>query len=204
MFRRRKPLKIHHRLLDWVSPQNGWARRWRYFVTRVLRLKGSAHAIASGAAVGIAISFTPFYGTHLILAYIACVFLRGNYLAAFITLQAGNPLTFPPIIALNYKVGAWMLGETHALHTKELAKLILDSAKEFFTTFEVNTPGFWEAFWTVALGGIPFVILSWGITYILVYPAVKKFQEFRHKRAQERHYKRLETLKSRIGIHHQP
>ena len=51
------------------------------------------------------VSFTPLLGLHFLLAIIFAYMIRGNFIAALIGTVVGNPITFPFIWGLIYKVG---------------------------------------------------------------------------------------------------
>ena len=50
----------------------------RYWRARFRRLKGTPNSIALGIACGVAVSFTPFVGAHLMLAMLVAWMMRGN------------------------------------------------------------------------------------------------------------------------------
>ena len=86
-------------------PTMGWRRAWVYTKHRLVRLKDSNHAIASGLAIGAAVSFIPIPGTHILQAAGFTWLLRGNILASFIGTLVGNPWTIPLMWWSSYKVG---------------------------------------------------------------------------------------------------
>ena len=73
VFRRRHQIPLGQRLRRWLWPHIGWRRMGTYVVKRVTRLSGTPHSIAAGAACGVAISFTPFMGFHLVGAFLLCL-----------------------------------------------------------------------------------------------------------------------------------
>ena len=77
-----------------------------YYKFKLARLPASPHAIASGFACGAMVSFTPLLGLHFILAIVFAYIIRGNFVAALLGTIVGNPVTFPFIWGLIYKVGA--------------------------------------------------------------------------------------------------
>ena len=78
-----------------------------YYKLKLARLSASPHAIASGFACGSMVSFTPLLGLHFLLAIVFAYIIRGNYVAALLGTIVGNPITFPFIWGLIYKVGAF-------------------------------------------------------------------------------------------------
>jgi uncharacterized protein (DUF2062 family) len=85
-----------------------------YLVRRATRLAGTPHSIAAGAACGVAISFTPLIGLHLLGAFLLCLLVRGNYLAAAAGTLVGNPWTFPFIWVATDQLGHALMGSPPA------------------------------------------------------------------------------------------
>ena len=79
-----------------------------YYKLKLARLPASPHAIAAGFACGSMVSFTPLLGLHFLLAIVFAYIIRGNYVAALLGTIVGNPITFPFIWGLIYKVGAFV------------------------------------------------------------------------------------------------
>ena len=80
-----------------------------YYKLKLARLPASPHAIASGFACGSMVSFTPLLGLHFLLAIVFAYIIRGNYVSALLVTIVGNPITFPFIWGLIYKVGAFVV-----------------------------------------------------------------------------------------------
>lgn len=109
MFKRKTDLSLLFRMKAFVWPDRGWDRRLRYFKHRIVRDASSTYGVAAGLACGMCVSFTPFLGAHLALTWAYCKVVRGNILSGMIGTLVGNPLTFPPMYYLSYKVGAAIL-----------------------------------------------------------------------------------------------
>ena len=77
---------------------------------RILRIRSSDYSLAAGIASGVAVSFTPLIGFHLILAGVLAWLVRGNMVMAMIGTIVGNPWTFPLIWVLIHTIGVWILG----------------------------------------------------------------------------------------------
>ena len=95
---------------DALYPKKGWRRAIEYIGLRVKRLPDTPHKIALGFACGVFVSFSPLFGLHFLYAGLCALILRGNILAAFLGTFVGNPLTFPFIAAISYRMGRGMLG----------------------------------------------------------------------------------------------
>lgn len=108
LFRRRTQPAFGERLKIFFLPRRGYSRSFRYYGKRVLRLSGSPHTVAAGVAVGVAASCTPFIGFHFLLAFVLAFLVRGNMLAAAIGTAVGNPITFPFIWLVTFRIGSWI------------------------------------------------------------------------------------------------
>ena len=110
MFRRRRKPHLTARLREQLWPRRGWRRALVYLGHRLRRLPGTPESIAAGFATGVAFSFTPFVGLHIVLTMFVVWALRANYMAGILGTFAGNPWTFPVMWMLSFRVGARLLG----------------------------------------------------------------------------------------------
>lgn len=108
MFGRRKPRSWMEKTLSWIWPRRGVGPAFRYLQKRLVRIKGSPHAIAVGFASGAAVSFLPLPGLHFVLGAICAVILRGSIIASAVGTAIGNPWTFPFIWLGGYRLGRWL------------------------------------------------------------------------------------------------
>ena len=102
------------RRLFW--PQKSYLRSLRYYGKRILRIRATPNALAGGFAVGIFAAFSPALGLHIVLALVLAWAVGGNLIAAALGTAAGNPLTFPFIVAGEYKIGTTLFGGEGELH----------------------------------------------------------------------------------------
>ena len=110
MFRSRRK-SFQYKLRNFIWPQSGVLRAWRYLMHRLARMKASPHKLALGFAAGAFVSFTPFIGFHFILAALVAFVVRGNLIASAVGTVVGNPITFPFIWLASYNLGARLLGQ---------------------------------------------------------------------------------------------
>ena len=75
---------------------------------RLARLPGTPHSIAAGFACGVAMSFTPLVGVHILLALFLSWLIGGSLFSAVIGTIVGNPWTFPFIWLWIYNLGLWL------------------------------------------------------------------------------------------------
>ncbi|BCP53147.1 membrane protein [Kaistia sp. 32K] len=176
LFRRRRPLKPHQKLAQFVWPRGGWARTSLYYRKRLMRLSDTPHSIAAGFAVGVALAITPFLGFHYLLCLAVAFLVRGNVLAAVLGTSLGNPLTFPFIWLGTFETGSLILGwfgqRPDPIDFDHLAhKLLTDSWREIWPIIE-----------PMLIGAIPIALVLGAISYVLVYMAAKSFQSSRRQR----------------------
>jgi uncharacterized protein (DUF2062 family) len=108
MFKRKIPKTIALQIRDLIWPVMGWGRALRYMKLRLVRLSDPTHKVAGGLANGIAVSFSPLMGTHIVQAVILSFFTRTNMLAGATGTIIGNPWTFPFIWWASIAFGGWI------------------------------------------------------------------------------------------------
>lgn len=194
MFARRDPKGIRARVADAVAPRKGWRRGFAYLGHRMRRLPDSPHRVALGVAAGVFVSFSPFFGFHLLYAAGVAWLLRGNILAALIGTAVSNPLTFPAIALSSLGLGRWMTGATGAaLDFMEISRAFgaAFSAlwQEVRAAFGFGGPPaadlgpFWaELFLPYLAGGTVAGALAGLAAYLVSRPVVAAFQSRRRTR----------------------
>ena len=70
--------------------------------------------VAAAVALGVGVGLSPFIGFHFILAIVLAFVFRLNKLDTVIGSFAGNPWTLPPMYALGFRLGRWVLGYSAA------------------------------------------------------------------------------------------
>jgi uncharacterized protein (DUF2062 family) len=85
--------------------------KWKKRLKAILSLDNHPGHIAAGFAVGVFISFSPFYGFHTLLAIIAAFVFRLNKLTCITGSWVNTPLTVPIVVGASYKLGTFLLGE---------------------------------------------------------------------------------------------
>jgi uncharacterized protein (DUF2062 family) len=180
LFRRRNPPAVGERIRIFFVPRRNYGRSFKYYGKRVLRLTGSPHAIAAGIGAGAAASFTPLLGFHFFLSFAIAFILRGNMIAAAIGTVIGNPLTFPFIWLLDFRLGTFIQGIWRDGPPRPLPPNFLQSVAE----------NGWEAIepllWPIMIGALPLSILAGLSAYALTRSAVGVYQESRRKKLAER------------------
>ncbi len=129
----------------------------------------SNYAISSGFACGAMVSFTPLLGLHFVLAVIFAYLIRGNFIAALIGTVVGNPITFPFIWGLIYKIGTYLTNIKLQKITHEI-------------NFDMIVNQTYEIFFPMLVGGIIIAPLVWIITYYVIYSFIASFKKRRNKK----------------------
>ena len=160
-----------------------------YLVKRATRLSGTPHSIAAGAACGVAISFTPFIGFHLLGAFLLCLLVRGNYLAAAAGTLVGNPWTFPFIWVAIYQLGHVLLGSRAA----QIEPVEHWDLATFFVEVEA-------VFWPMVVGGLPMALVAGLATYFPLVRMIAAYQQARARRRQSRRELKAQPASPDVGV----
>ena len=209
MFKRRNPKSYWRLIKEGFVPESGWRRAISYMALRLKRLPDTPHKVALGFAAGAFVTFSPFFGLHFFMAAIVAFIVRGNVLASLIGTFIGNPITFPFIGAISYRLGLYLMG-----YTKEETAWdkIRNGFSEAFDTLWTNLkslagypPSSWDGFlefWNsvivpYTIGGLAPGFVTAVAVYFITKPLIKayqnrrkgrllaKFNEIREKRAKK-------------------
>jgi uncharacterized protein (TIGR03546 family) len=124
----------------------------------ILSLDSHPGHISAGFAVGVFISFTPFYGLHTPLAIALAFLFRLNKLTCITGAWVNTPLTFVPILVASYNLGRILRGkpardltfkslEWH--HLQPYAKSILLGSS--IIGFVAAVAGYFICYWLVVV-----------------------------------------------------
>ena len=119
---------------------------------KITKIKDFPESVAVGVAWGVAVSFTPLLGFHLIICYLGTWLMKGNLIAATVGTIIGNPWTFPFIFYLDYKVGTTIFLERIDFY-------------EFKISFFVEH--FEDLFYPTLLGSFPVATIMWFVTFYI-------------------------------------
>ena len=96
-------------------------KKWQKRLKAILSLDSHPGHIAAGFAVGVFISFTPFFGMHTLFAIAAAFVFRLNKLTCVTGSWVNTPLTVLPVLGISYKLGRVLRGlPAKELHVKGL------------------------------------------------------------------------------------
>lgn len=82
---------------------------WKQRARQILAIDAHPGHIAAGFAVGVFISFTPFFGLHTPMAVIASIVFRLNKLTTITGAWVNTPITVVPVLVGSYQLGALLL-----------------------------------------------------------------------------------------------
>ncbi len=165
-------------------------RTRKYFTLRLQRMRGSPHELAAGFASGIAISFTPFIGIHALVGILFSWIIGGSMVTAVLGTFIGNPWTFPVIWLLTFELGQLILSSlaeynvqaTENIFFKEIM-LLIDIFKNTFITGDFEKLKASISSLTLipvmTIGCIPFVFVSWFLSYFFLFRIIKTYQKKR-------------------------
>ena len=185
VFRREQGILHPRRLRELVAPRKGWDRGIKYIRARLQRLPGSPHSIALGFACGVLMSFTPFFGFHILLAMLLAWMMRVSLVASALGTVVGNPLTFPVIITTSIEFGQLLLGReaSVAKGTEEYYRTVLQPTELVERWNELLD----VLLIPYAVGGmvigLPLAIAG----YLVLRPVVAAYQLARRRLAEKRH-----------------
>lgn len=160
LFKRREKLSLTGHLKKYIQAGLAPRRTLLYLKHRILRLPHSTRDVSLGLALGVAVSWTPLLGLHIIQAFIFSILMRANFPAAVIGTLIGNPWTFPFMFWLSYVVGNQFIEWTHFDRFIEV--------QTGFAMFEQQAFGI-SAFFPTLIGGYIMALITVPIAYYSFY-----------------------------------
>ncbi|MEA2115203.1 MAG: DUF2062 domain-containing protein [Thermodesulfobacteriota bacterium] len=157
-------------------------RTIRYYYLRFIRLRGSPHSLALGAAVGAAIAVTPTLPLHTVTIIPITLLLRVSTIAALIAgTVVSNPLTFAAQYYLSWKIGDMILPNRL---TWERLQQVLAMVKEadFMEGVKILSHLSVDALLVMLTGGIILAVPLGIATYFLSYRFFDHLQEKRRQK----------------------
>ena len=115
-----------------------WHEPAMWHITR----RGSCRAIALGAFIAC----VPIPGTHMILAVLGAIYFRINLPVALVAVWISNPLTYGPMLYMDFQLGTW------AMHLSHLEKLVMEPATKQWHVAALSHA--WPAFQAVLVGSV--------------------------------------------------
>jgi len=188
MFKRREKSTTLSRLREFIWPRTGWTRWARYHSHRVGRMKDSSYKVAAGIASGVAVSFTPFIGFHILLAATVAYVVRGNIIAALVGTVIGNPWTFPFIFVLIYQIGAFVSGADTSVPLADILASDRLWGNPLVALEPVLTP--------MIHGGLIVAPIMWWVSFVITRALVERYQFRREERMRLKKVARIDKLET--------
>lgn len=180
----------------WLWPRRSFSRSLKYYGKRLLRISATPHQVALGLAIGVLAASSPLFGLHIILAGIVTWLLRGNIAAAILGTMLSNPLTFLPIVMIDYKLGHFyfsFFGNVDEIPLAEIRAMFegLSVSQAWSILLEA-----WDTVMKpILLGGLILGVFLGGLAYICAYRATRQFQIHRREKMAEKIRTRLSREK---------
>lgn len=143
----------------------------------------SPHEVALGAGIGLFFSIIPLPFIGMLIALLIAWKRRLNLVATYLGTAIVNPFTVYFFYYLNYKVGAFFLGESIKITFGNINELL-------------NPHIIWDILGQLFLGGVILAFVMSIILYSLVYVGIIRYKELKHK-ALERKLLKAELKKQK-------
>ena len=187
-FGRRDKKPLYKQFKSFMRYIYSFSRTKQYIKLSLKRMKGSNRDLAAGLATGLAISFTPFIGLHTLLAILLAWIIGASMAAAIIGTLFGNPWTFPFIWYLTYELGQFLyqgLGSDYETFSfgniKTEIYTLLNIIKNLIIFADIQEIKLnlvkLNVIPIMILGAIPFVCISWFLSYFFFYKIFKSYKK---------------------------
>ena len=175
-------------LISLVKYIYDFSRTKKYIKLSLKRMKGSPRELAAGLASGLSISFTPFIGLHTLLAMLLAWIIGASMASAIIGTLFGNPWTFPFLWYVTYELGQFLyqgLGSNYEdfafSNIKKEVFTLLNIIKHLIIfaniqEIKVNLAKL-NVIPIMFLGSIPFMIMSWFLSYFFFLKLLKSYKK---------------------------
>jgi uncharacterized protein (DUF2062 family) len=125
--------------------------------------------VAASFAIGVAVSFTPLFGLHWVIALLLAFILKLNKVDVLLGTLVVNPLTFPAVAAVAIPIGRLLMRARHEaimhLPWRELFR------RSFWTAAgpTMKAVGF-----QMAVGMLFLSVLSGALTYVVLVNLIRR------------------------------
>ncbi len=182
LFKRKKELTLFEKIKNFLFPKKGIVRAYKYLLKRLFRLKGNIHSLSLGAAFGTSIAITPLFGLQLILTLIFDIIFKANIPASMLFTVIGNPLTFPFIWFIDYKMGNIILKNNtidNSAFSDTITKIKTAFENSDWTTISNYIT---SILYPMLLGGIIIAVIVGIITYKFVFKSLTEYKKMQSKK----------------------
>lgn len=153
---------------------------WSKIVLSIVTLRGSAHGIARGVAIGFILALSPTLGLQIIAAILIAPLFRANLPATLTPLLITNIFTAAPVYAFTYWVGSFFWAGPSVTEVRVILNRLFSAAEpEPYVTAAVDS--FWQVGQDIiipmAIGGLLVGGTCAALFYPLTYRAVRSYRE---------------------------
>lgn len=167
---RRQAVHWAERVRSFIWPRIGVRRSASYVAKRLSRMRASPHALAAGFASGVACSFFPFIGFHILLSCALAWMVRGNFIAAAMGTLVGNPVTFPFMFTGAYTVGVAILSFLGVDADADRSVAALGKI--------VSDPGSaMPVIGAICVGAVPLGAMAFGLFYVVLKTVIERARQ---------------------------
>jgi uncharacterized protein len=162
-------------------------RRWLRLLLDLMGREQTPERVAAAVALGVGVGLSPFIGFHFILAIVLAFLFRLNKLDTVLGSFAGNPWTLPPLYALGFRLGRWVLGYSPVAVPALRWHRILHA--DFWVAFRGPSVG--PRLASFLIGATVLAVLAGVATYLMCLALLKLYHR-RHPRIAARAARRRE------------
>lgn len=165
----------------------------RFVKFRILHINDSPQRIARGVATGFFVAYMPFFGLHMLIAFVLSHLLRANKALALMTVWISNPLTFILIYYPCYRLGHIVLpyfNNKPEVEIEQVEEMIGQTFSLGYMFSHLFTAAYWQQVWTVFtkigletfIGGIIIGVVLAKIGYWISYYCILGYRSRRQTR----------------------
>jgi uncharacterized protein (DUF2062 family) len=160
-----------------------FARTTKFHYYKLLRLKGSPHSLALGAAIGVFIGLTPTIPLHTTAVLLITFLTRSSIIAGITTSYIiSNPFTFIPLYSVCLILGN--IATPYHLDTRYLNKVtnLLESDRGFYEMMQAIAGLGYEAVVVFLVGGLILALPGGLLSYFGFYHVIVAFRRKRREK----------------------
>ncbi len=148
------------------------------YYQNLMDIPGQENDVATGFAIGIFISFSPWIGLHIIIIFILTKLFRKSFGAGVLASLVFNPLTAPFLWTIEYRTGKVILNAFTDYSAPGL--------KLSFTDFSVLWDNFVQAFYPILVGGTVLGVPAAIAAFLLVQRSLRLYRKRVYGKVSER------------------
>jgi len=150
----------------------------RDYYQNLMEIPGKENDIATGFAIGIFISFSPWIGLHIILIFLVTRLFKKSFGAGVLASLVFNPITAPFLWTIEYRVGKLVMSIFNGYNAPSL--------KISFTEFSVLWDNIVTAFYPIFFGGLVLGVPASLLSYFLVQRSLRLYRKRVYGKVSER------------------